>query len=249
METFTSLRPDMFSVAYNPGQSVKINPVFASFYIQNTIKIPAIFTLSTQDMSKRSLEGLLLGAQILGLNNVVFVMGDTLFANSLTTTKTIELTKNMNQGFDFNNNKLEYPTEFCIGATLDISKNWDKESLLTQKKIRAGADFLLAQAQFDIPKVEQFLEHYHKLIGTHINLPILWGVQMLMNGSKSFTNIPSAIKQDLLNGRSSVDVTLNIIKQYNSYGIHSFYLLPPFFKNGQRDYALAQKVISLLTSY
>lgn len=249
MELATSLRPHMFSVAYNPGQSVKLNPVFASFYIQNKIAIPAIFTLSTQDLNKRSLEGLLLGAQILGLNNVVFVMGDTLSTNSLTTTQTIELTKKMNQGFDFNNNKLEYPTEFCIGATLDISKNWDEEALLTQKKIHAGADFVLAQAQFDIPKVEQFLEYYYKLIGTRINLPILWGVQMLMNGSKSFTNIPSDIKQDLLNGRSSVDITLNIIEQYNSYGIYSFYLSPPFFKNGQRDYALAQKVISSLTSH
>ena len=249
MESITSLRPDMFSVAYNPGQSVKLNPIFASFYIQNKIKIPAIFTLSTQDMNKRSLEGLLLGAQILGLNNVVFVMGDTLATKSLTTTRIIELTKNMNQGFDFNNNKLEYPTEFCIGGTLDISKNWDNESLLTQKKIHAGADFLLAQAQFDIPKVERFLDHYYKLIGTHIDLPILWGVQMLMNGSKSFTNIPNAIKQDLLKGKSSVDITLNIIEQYNSYGIHSFYLLPPFFKNAQRDYLLAQKVICRLTSY
>ena len=47
----------------------------------------------------------------------------------------------------------------------------------------------------------------------------------------------------------SDDITLNIIEQYNSYGIYSFYLLPPFFKNGQRDYGLAQKVISSLTSH
>ena len=246
MELATLIHPDMFSVSYNPGRSVKMNPVFASFWIQDETDISSVFTLSTKDMNEQALQGLLLGAQMLGLTSVIFVMGDTPSVNSISTTVALELTKKMNQGLDFDNNKLEYPTNFCIGSTFDISRNWDEEVILTQRKIHAGSDFLFAQAQFDILKVEQFLEYYRKSIGTYIDIPILWGVQMMMKGSKSFTSIPDHIEHDLRGSRSSLDITLDIIKQYNNCNIDSFYLLPPFFKNGRRDYALAQELISLL---
>ena len=65
------LTPDMFSVAYSPGKSVRVNPVMVSHWLQNNCKIPSIFTLATRDMNKGALQGILLGAQLLGLDNVV----------------------------------------------------------------------------------------------------------------------------------------------------------------------------------
>ena len=143
---------------------------------------------------------------------------------------------------------MDIPTNFCIGSTIDISKNWDHEILLTKKKIDSGAEFFLAQAQFDISKVVQFLESYRDKIGTHIEIPILWGVQMITKGSSSFSSIPDDMKRDLDLGRSGLDIALEIFDQYFAYGIDSFYLLPPFFRTGKRDYALAEELISALTS-
>ena len=246
LELANSLNPDMFSVSYNPGTSVKMNPVFASFWIQKITNIPSVFTLSTNDLNIQAIEGLLLGAQSLGLNNVVFVMGD-LHARAISTTKVLEVTKKMNQGFDINNDKVSHSTSFCIGSTIDISKDWDHEIMLTKRKIDSGSDFFIAQAQFDIAKVVRFLESYRNVTGTHIDIPILWGVQMLAKGSGSFTNIPDNIKFDLENGKPGFDIALDIIDQYFSYGITSFYLLPSFFKTGRRDYLSAGKLISTLT--
>jgi len=243
----TSLNPDMFSVSYNPGQSVKLNPIFASFWIQNETKISSIFTLATGNMNPKCLEKLLLNAHVLGLTNAVFVMGDS-SSKTISATKALELTARMNFGLDVGNNQLDIPTNFCIGSTIDISKNWDHEISLTKKKIDSGAEFFLAQAQFDISKVVQFLESYRDKIGAHIEIPILWGVQMITKGSSSFTSIPDYMKRDLDLGRSGLDIALEIFDQYFAYGIDSFYLLPPFFRTGKRDYDLAEELISALTS-
>jgi len=57
------LNPDMFMVAYAPGKSVRLNPIFAADWIHSKTKIPAIFTISTRDMNKSAMQSLLLALQ------------------------------------------------------------------------------------------------------------------------------------------------------------------------------------------
>ncbi|SVA86211.1 uncharacterized protein METZ01_LOCUS139065, partial [marine metagenome] len=63
------LNPDMFMVAYAPGKAVRLNPIFAANWIHSKTNIPTIFTISTRDMNKNAMQGLLLGAELMGLPN------------------------------------------------------------------------------------------------------------------------------------------------------------------------------------
>ena len=55
---------DILSVAYNPGQSVRVSSVFVAHYLQKELGKPAVFTLATRDMNPIAVQSLLLGAEL-----------------------------------------------------------------------------------------------------------------------------------------------------------------------------------------
>lgn len=249
------LTPDMFSVAYSPGKSVRINPVMVSHWLENNCEIPSMFTLATRDMNKGALQGILLGAQLLGLDNVVSVMGDDFTetesklqstVKDFSSTQLIKSIKDMNQRLDFKHRFLLHPTSFCIGATIDLSRDWSGEISLTKRKIDCGADFILSQPLFNPDIPIKFLERYHKTTGTPIEIPIMWGVQIKTKDSLSFTDVPDWITEDLDLGRSAFDIALQVVDSYQDNGITDFYIVPPIYSGGRRDYESAQALIEEL---
>ncbi len=97
---------DFISVAYNPGRAVRTNSAMLAAAIQNSGK-DAVFTLATRDMNKLALQTQLLGAQLLGVQNVVVVQGDPFgerdqtrvaSVNDYTPTGLIAAIAQMNQG-------------------------------------------------------------------------------------------------------------------------------------------------------
>ena len=249
------LTPDIFSVAYSPGKSVRVNPVMVSHWLQNNCKIPSMFTLATRDMNKGAIQGILLGAQLLGLDNVVSVMGDEFTetesklqatVKDFSSTQLIKSINDMNQRLDFKHRFLLHPTTFCVGATIDLSRDWAREIILTKKKIDSGADFILSQPLFNPDLSMKFYEQYIETIGTPIEIPIMWGVQIKTKGSLSFTDVPDWITEDLDLGRSAFDIALQIVSSYQDNGINNFYIVPPIYRGGRRDYESAQAVIEEL---
>jgi len=249
------LTPDAFSVAYSPGRSVRVNPVVTAHWLQVKTQIPAIFTLATRDMNQLALEGLILGAQVLGLDNMVSVAGDPFsrqeskkltVCRNITSTEFIKYAKLMNQRLDFRSRWLNYPTNLCVGATVDLNKNWNSEIDLTQSKISAGSDFFLAQPVFDACAPLKFLENYEDRMGQKITIPVMWGIQMMTRNSTSLVSIPESMKYNLRRGADPVDVAVSMIEEYRKNGFQYFYLIPPILEGGKRDYELAQAVIEMV---
>ena len=67
---------DFVSVAYNPGRAVRANSTMLAAAVKQQLGRDVVFTLATRDMNKLALQSQLLGAQILGLENVIVVQGD-----------------------------------------------------------------------------------------------------------------------------------------------------------------------------
>ena len=249
------ITPDGFSVAYSPGRSVRVNPVVTAHWLQVKTQRPAIFTLATRDMNQLALESLVLGAQVLGLDNMVSVAGDPFSrqesqkltaCRNITSTEFIKYTKLMNQRLDFRNRWLNYPTNVCVGGTIDINKDWNREIDLTRNKISAGSDFFLAQPVFDAHAPLKFLEKYEDRVGQKMTAPVMWGIQMVTRNSNSLVNIPESIKYNIGHGADPVDVAVNMIEEYRQNGFQYFYLIPPILEGGKRDYELAQAVIEIV---
>ena len=246
------LNPDMFMVAYAPGKAVRLNSIFAADWIHSKTNIPTIFTISTRDMNKSAMQSLLLGAELMGLPNVLIVKGDKFSAEDLdlqtevydfTPTELISAVKAMNERRDFRGNELTYPTRFCIGGALDLSRDWGKESRLTKAKITSGCNFIVSQPIFDPELPSKFLSFYEETIGEELKIPVMWGIQMVEKDTISFANVPRWVRQDLEEGGSSYEITINLVKRHLDLGIDTFYLVPTIYKGGRRDYLSAQAVI------
>lgn len=255
LEPARSLDVDWISIAYNPGRSVRVNSVLAAQWIKANTGRDVVFTLATRDMNKLAVQSLLLGAQLHGLENVVVVKGDDFTERDLTMNKDVsdytptEMIASvgaMNQGLDFKGLKLRSPTQFCIGATIDMSRDIDRELLLTNRKISAGAKFMMSQPTFTSEAPLDFHRRYAERFGEEIGIPVFHGVQVMVQEGLAFGNIPQWVTDDLEKGRSGRDVALQVLDDFASAGIDTIYLVPPIMRGGRRDYETTREVLDAI---
>lgn len=247
-----SLDVDFLCLAYSPGRSVRVDSAIAAHVIKERLGRDVIFTLATRDMNKLAIQNHLLGASLLGLDNVLVVGGDNFTERDLTIVKgvsdytpseLIKSVKAMNHGEDYRGLKLRSPTDFCVGATIDLSRGIEREAKLTHRKVLAGADFLITQPVYDIQQMLQFLHTYELLSGNKVSVPIFLGLQVLDLSSLVFGEVPETIKQDLEYGRTGVDIAAELLCQFLAAGVRNIYLIPTILRGGLRNYTTAQMVV------
>ena len=246
------LDADYISVAYNPGKAVRADSAMLAYTIKQQAKRDVIFNLATRDMNRLAMQSHLLGAEMLGLENVMVVGGDPFNEKDLarqrdvsdfTPTELIQAIDQMNQGLDFKGFKLKTPTDICAGASIDLGRGAEREARLTARKVKAGAQFFLAQPVFDKAEIASFLEAYEATAGSELDTPVFFGLQVLVKGGVLFSNVPERIAEELDNGREGVDIALELLADLQEMGIKRIYLIAPILKGGARDYEAAAAVL------
>ena len=76
VEQVQSVGADFVAVAYSPGRSVRVDSTVMAHLIAQAGGQDVIFNLASRDMNKLALQNHLLGAQLLGLQNVIVLQGD-----------------------------------------------------------------------------------------------------------------------------------------------------------------------------
>ena len=245
---------DFISVAYNPGRAVRANSAMLAAAIKLETGMETVFTLATRDMNRLALQSLLLGAQMLGLANVVVVQGDPFNDRDLTLTRPaddyrptelIAGIRAMNEGVDFRGSNLREPTNFCIGATFDLGRGIDAEAALTARKVAAGADFLISQPVFDPDDTHHFRDSYERHSAAPLTVPVFYGLQILEAGGVLFSSVPESVRNQLDAGRSGVDIAAELYQRFQDAGLRNVYLMPPIRRGGARDYAAAREFLEL----
>lgn len=246
------LATDFISVAYSPGKSTRINPVIMAHWLKQQTGKEVVFTLATRDMNKVALQGLLLGAHLLGLENVIVVKGDDFSPRELASVKDVNDFKptgllksiqELNHGTDYRGQKLRTSTDFCAGATIDLGRGIDREVTLTRRKVEAGAQFFITQPVFDPAQAREFLDRYATLYGQPLPAPVFFGVQVMARDGIIFSSVPQWAARDLERGRPGQDIALQLLHQFTQKGFNAIYLVPPILRGGARDYAAAQAVL------
>ena len=246
------LDADFISVNYSPGKSARVNSAFAAAWIKQNAGKEVIFSLSTRDMNRIAAQGLLLGANMMDLENVVVFKGDSFTKTELAITKPVDdyaptglirAIADMNRGIDYKGLKLQDPTSFCIGATIDLARSMDRHVELTRKKVEAGAQFFLLQALFSLERLTEFLERYEDRYDEELSALICCGVQVLVEDGVTFDVLPDWVTMSLRKGHSGEDIAVEVANKYLDAGQRSIYLLAPIYRGGRRDYAACQRVI------
>ena len=244
---------DFACVAYNPGKLPRADSVAAALAIKARTGTDVVFNLATRDMNKIAVQSRLLGAQMLGLENVVVLQGDRFSpeeaervkaVNDYTPTSLIASAAAMNDGLDYRGSKLRGATSLCIGASFDLARDLDREVALTQRKVDAGAHFLIAQPIYDLDVRHAFLDAYERSTATPLDLPVFWGLQVLDKDGIVLGNVPPEMRQQLDEGRPGVDIAIELLRQFVADGVRGVYLVPPILRGGARDYEAARQVLA-----
>ena len=252
----TEVDADFICVAYSPGKSVRLDSMVAAATIKWNTRKEVIFNLSTRDMNKLAIQTHLLGAQALEVENVLVMKGDAFSKKELTRLKDVSdytptelLTsiRAMNEGVDFKGLKrLRAPTTFCVGAIADLGRGVDKEALLVQRKVQAGAEFIVTQSVYDAAQPKEFMQRYGELAGKPIPVPVMYGVPVLTSDGVVFGEVPAEMKRQLEKGRSGAEIALELLHSLMDAGFDAFYVIPPILKGGDKDYTAAAEVIEAI---
>ena len=243
---------DFILVNRNPGRSVRMDSAMLAASLKQQWNCEVIFALLTRDMNRLAIQSYLLGAQALGLDNVVVAQGDDFSGSDAAMVKTvrdyratelIEAISSMNYGRDFRGRALAAPTEFCVGATFDTAGRMSRQLELATSKVVAGAEFMVTQPIFD-PKIrDDFENSWLEATGELFPATMFWGLQMLEAGSVSFGPVPEVTLRELERGRSGVEIALELFDRFRGFLIEYIYLLPPVRPGGERNYAAAQEFL------
>ncbi len=248
-----SIDADFISVAYNPGRAVRVNSAMLAAAIREQVGKDTVFTLATRDMNLLALQSLLLGAQVLGLENVAIVRGDLLSqrdrslfpeAGGVKPTELIAAIFAMNQGLDFRGSRLRAPTDFCVGGTIDLGRGIESEARLARRKVQAGAQFFITQPIFDAQDAAEFHYAYAAAAGEAMSIPVFFGLQVLEKDGVLFSSVPDRMLRDLEVGRSGVDIALELFQAFQDAGLHNVYLVPPIRRGGARGYEAAREFLA-----
>jgi len=221
--------------------------------------IEPVMQISCRDRNKIALQSDILGANALGIKNILCITGDSVKAGDQRTTKAVhefESVKLLRQIQSFNNgidptNKLlsDDKTEIFAGAAADPSaKNLKVLKMRTEKKKEAGARFIQTQMIMD----KQYLVDFCEEISKPLNLPVLAGVFLLKSYKNGLfinkfvpgANIPDHILNRLKESDKPIEEGINIAaEQLREFidiaqGVHlmavkSEHLIPEILKKAE----------------
>jgi len=252
LEQAKDIDADFICVAYNPGRAVRVDSATLAYSINRHSGKDVIFNLATRDMNKLSLQSHLLGAQMLGLENVMVLKGDVFTERDLSQVKDVsdfkptELMRalgSMNEGTDYKGSKLRAPTDFCIGASIDLSRGIQDEAALTFRKASSGVHFFITQPVFSTEPITAFLEAYRLISGGELSQPVFFGLQILEKDGIIFSSVPEEVRKDLEDGREGTNIALELLYNFLDFSIKRIYLVPPIRRGGARNYQAARQVL------
>jgi homocysteine S-methyltransferase len=153
------------NVADSPRAQGRMSALATCSLIQSRLGIETVMHQAIRHRNLLALHSDLLGAHALGVRNVFTVMGDIPLSGDypqataladITASGMIKLIAGFNEGIDGGGRPIEQATSFLIGGAFNVtSNNLDKELRVLDRKIEAGAHFLLTQPAYDPEAVER----------------------------------------------------------------------------------------------
>ena len=221
--------------------------------------IEPVMQISCRDRNKIALQSDILGANALGIKNILCITGDSVKAGDQQNTKAVhefESVKLLKQIQSFNNGidptyelLSDHKTEIFAGAAADPSyKNLKIVKMRTEQKKEAGARFIQTQMIMD----KKYLIDFCDEISKPLNLPVLAGVFLLKSYKNALfinkfvpgANIPDQIlnrlKESNNPGEEGINIAAEQVKEFIaiSQGVHimavkSEHLIPEILKRAE----------------
>lgn len=235
---------DAVNLTDNQRSVMRLSSLFASHIIHMTGLEP-IMQLSCRDRNRLALQSDLLGANSLGIKNILCLTGDNVKAGDhpdakpvfdLTSVGLLKAIRQLNSGKDLAENKLEGCTNFFSGAVVNPNvPNIDNEVEKMQRKIDSGAYFFQTQAVYERSNLERLKESMEKrkiktklLVGilllksaknVHFLNRMVPGVKIPLSYAEEFEKLdPTPETLALHKDHLSISIALRQMNEYVSFG-------------------------------
>ncbi len=248
---------DAITLADNSLAILRVSNVAAATLLKQRHGIMPLLHMSCRDHNLIGLQSALMGMAALGFRHILPLTGDPAKVGDhpgaasvydLTSIQLIAIAKRMNEGFNHIGKDLRRTTRFVIGCTFNPNaKNLDAQISRLERKLAAGAQYVMTQPVFDASLVAAMAKRT-----SSYGVPIFLGVWPLMNGRQAdFLHnevpgivIPEAIRSHMAgkDGEEGRRAGLELAKEVSRAVLDHFpgvYFITPFL-NYQTTCELAQ---------
>jgi methylenetetrahydrofolate reductase (NADPH) len=203
---------------------MRMTPLVAAVILMRA-GIEPVYQITCRDRNRIGLQADLLGAQALGIKNILALTGDPIKAGDypqakavfdLESVRLLKLIGQLNSGNDSNGKPLpDKGTDFFSGAAVDPqSKSWSGLTSRYEKKVAAGAQFFQSQLISDFDILDKFMTQ----IAAQYQKPVLAGIFLLKSAKNADfinryvpgVNIPQATIDRLANSSHPLQTGIEI---------------------------------------
>ncbi|MBE6924854.1 MAG: 5,10-methylenetetrahydrofolate reductase [Ruminococcaceae bacterium] len=230
------------NVTDNQSSVMRMGSLPACVALKNAGLTP-ILQLTCRDRNRIALQSELLGAAMLGIENILCLTGDHTKMGDhpgakpvfdLDSVSLLHTACQLEKGVDLSGNALvgEAP-KFAKGAVVSpCSDSVDAQLAKMERKVMAGAEYFQTQAVFDSEKFISFMEkakQFGKPVQLGVIIPKSAGMAKFMNNNVAGVNVPqwmidelAADKEKAKAGITGVELAAKVIKECRPYcqGLH-----------------------------
>ncbi len=192
------------------GAKIHISPVAASILAKDRGLEP-IITLSCRDRNRISLNSELMGANALGLKNILCVSGDYVtFGDApqakpvydLDSVQAIQMIRNCERGNDIGGNPVQGEMSFCVGCAANpVADPLEPQLIKVEKKLAAGIDFIQTLEVYEFDHALGFFEHVKEKdvnVLAGVRLITKKDVELCNNGKLPGNPIPEGFRSQIM---------------------------------------------------
>ena len=230
------------NVTDNQSSVMRMGSLPACVALKNAGLTPTL-QLTCRDRNRIALQSELLGAAMLGIENILCLTGDHTKMGDhpgakpvfdLDSVSLLHTACQLEKGMDLSGNALVgEPPKFAKGAVVSpCSDSVDAQLAKMERKVMAGAEYFQTQAVFDSEKFISFMEQakqFGKPVQLGVIIPKSAGMAKFMNKNVAGVNVPqwmidelAADKEKAKAGITGVELAAKVIKECRPYcqGLH-----------------------------
>ena len=189
-KAITDAGSDAITLADNSLAILRVSNLAAGVLLKQRFGIMPLLHISCRDKNLLGLQSELMGIAALGIRHVLPLTGDPAKvgdhpgAKSVYDVNSVQLMgiiKRLNEGFNHVGKSVKVPTRFVQGCTFNPNAKYlDAQISRLERKLAAGAEYVMTQPVFDVALVDEVARRTASL-----GVPVFVGVWPLLNGRQA----------------------------------------------------------------
>ncbi|GED56000.1 bifunctional homocysteine S-methyltransferase/methylenetetrahydrofolate reductase [Brevibacillus formosus] len=175
---------DAITLADNSLATVRMSNMALGALMKSRHGIDPLLHLACRDRNLIGQQSHLMGLHALGIDQILVITGDPSRFGDLpgassvfdvTSFDLIRMVKQLNEGVSFSGRPLKQKAQFIVGAAFNPNvRNMDAAVARLEKKVEAGADYIMTQPVYDAESIRNVYE-----ATKHIGIPVFIGIMPL----------------------------------------------------------------------